>query len=161
MTDDNLLESIRDTVRVSKSDTVGVSLQSKTGFARIPYAVLRDVRLSPIERLVYAELAAWTFHGNVARRGQRAIADALGIRQATVSKALVRLISLGIVADGVAELVKRGLVSEEQAEHWRGIYVLTSPVFGANHRKGIDKVVSSPRGSRRIASVGEDQRKLA
>jgi hypothetical protein len=153
----NLLESIRESLTASQSESLTASLQSQKGYGRIPASILRDARLSPIARLVYAELAMWVFQGNMARRGQRAIANAIGIRQMTVSAAIRQLVELGHIRIANRELVRLGLINSKQANHSRGIYELLSPVFGSKQRDGITEVVSSPRGDRRFVAVGTEK----
>ena len=150
----NLYKYIRDTPTVSLCDTPTVSLsrKNKLRYARISEEVLHDERLSPIAKLVYAELALWAFHGNVARRGQRAIADAVNVRQATVSEALQQLKVCGHIEIANDELEKREIITQSQAKHQRGRYVLVSPVFASKQRAGVKEIVSSPRGYRRMVS---------
>ena len=158
---DNLSESIRESLTASQSESLTASLAAQKGFGRSPAGVLNDPRLSQLAKVVYAELALWVFQGNVAKRGQRAIADAINCRQMSVSDALAQLVACGHIKAVNQNLLKRGVLSNSQAKHGRGVYELLGPMFGSKQGSGIDTVVSSPRGGRRIVAAGEDQRKRA
>ena len=153
----NLSESIRESLTASQSESLTASLRAKTNYGRLPASVLHDPRLGKTAKLVYAELALWVFQGNVARRGQRAIADAIGVRQMSVSEAIRQLVQAGHIRIANRELSRRGQMSATQAKHCRGVYELLSSVFGSKQRDGITEVVSSPRGDRRFVSLGTER----
>ena len=153
----NLSESIRESLTASESESLAASLRAQKNYGKLPASVLHDRRLSKTARLVYAELALWVFQGNVARRGQRAIANAIGVRQMSVSTAIWQLMEAGHIRIANTELWQRGLMSTTQAKHCRGVYELLSSVFGSKQRDGITEVISSPRGSRRFASLGPEK----
>lgn len=112
-------------------------------FARIPLTVLQDGALSLSARCIYAILSVHVWQGTTAKIGQRRIADLLQIRQATVSAALKELAERGHIE------VKSGKDGAKD----RGLYCLLSPIFGQKQRAGVDEVISSPSGNRRLASV--------
>ena len=157
----NLSESIRESLTASQSESLTASLAAQKGYGRTPAGVLHDPRLSPVAKVVYAELALWVFQGNIAKRGQRAIAEAINVRQMSVSAAIAQLTACGHIREANQEMLRLGMITEAQAKHSRGVYELLSPLFGSKQGSGIDKVVSSPRGDRRIVAAGEDQRKRA
>jgi hypothetical protein len=153
----NLSESIPESLTASEGESLTASPRANKRYAKLPASVLRDRRLTGTAKLVYAELALWAFQGNVVRKGQRAIAEAIGARQMTVSTAIRQLVDAGHIRNANRELSRRGQMSATQAKHCRGVYELLSPVFGSKQRDGITEVVSSPSGDRRFVSLGTER----
>jgi len=107
---------------------------------RLPDSVLFDRRLSLASRCVYAVLAGAVHQGTVAKIGQRRICKLLGIHQETVALAL-------------RNLAARGHITINGSGNRRRTYHLHSDVFGQKQRAGIEVVISSPSGMRRLATV--------
>lgn len=85
-------------------------------------------------------LAGSVHQGTVASIGQRRIADRLGFSRTTVSEAVKDLAAYGhlkIMACG--------------AQRYR--YHLTSEVFGSKQRAGVESVIMSGPGRKRLATV--------
>jgi DNA-binding MarR family transcriptional regulator len=99
--------------------------------------------LSFAARLVYAELALWVFQGKTASVGLRKMAERLNMSRQTVISGIAELVT--------AELIEKGDVSKGQ----RGVYVLTSPVFGQKQGK-VTEVGIGPSGGSRLVSIAED-----
>lgn len=94
----------------------------------MPYSVLRDKELTPWTRLVYVELALWAMGGeNTATRGTRAISEAIGVRQGTVSQCLRALVAHGHIA-----VLSKG--------RERGRYALLSQAFPGPRPKRLQLV---------------------
>jgi len=109
-------------------------------YARVPDSVLRDDALSASARCVYAVLARYTFQGTTVSIGHRRIAGILGLHKETVGTAIHEL-------EEGKHIVIRGKGKA------RRIYHLQSAVFGQKQRAGIEEVISSPSGGRRLATV--------
>jgi DNA-binding MarR family transcriptional regulator len=75
--------------------------------------------------------------------GQRRIASLLGVHLGTVNRSL-------------HELEARKHICIRGAGKERRIYHLRSLVFGQKQRAGFEEMISSPSGTRRLASVGTD-----
>jgi DNA-binding IclR family transcriptional regulator len=104
--------------------------------------VLCDPKLSAYAKCVYGVMALNVFQGNVAKIGQRLIANKLGINKDTVCKA-------------VAELVERkhiGVIGKGRQRRW---YSLLSAVYAQKQRAGVEEVVSAPSGGHRLATVAK------
>jgi len=77
-----------------ETETVGAQIvysEPTMQYCKVPASVIRDTKLSPYARVVFAELALNAWKGNVACIGQRLIAERLGISQRIVSKCLAEL----------------------------------------------------------------------
>jgi len=109
-------------------------------YARVPDSVLRDSTLSPAARCVYALLSRYTYQGTTVSIGHRRIAGLLGFHKETVGIAIREL-----------EL-QRHIVIRGKGKA-RRVYHLRSLIFGQKQRAGIEEVISSPSGMRRLASV--------
>ena len=107
---------------------------------RLPDSVLFDRSLSLACRCVYAVLAGAVHQGTVAKMGQRRISKLLGIHQETVALAL-------------RELAERGHITVSGNGNYRRTYHLHSDVFGQKQRAGVEEVIGSPSGGRRLATV--------
>lgn len=107
---------------------------------RLPDSVLYDSGLSLACRCVYAVLAGTVYQGTVAKMGQRRISKLLGIHQETVALAL-------------RDLAARGHITVSGKGNDRRTCHLHSDVFGQKQRAGIEEVISSPSGGRRLATV--------
>jgi len=109
-------------------------------YARVPDSVLRDDALSTSARCVYAVLARYTFQGTTVSIGHRRIAGILGLHKETVGTAIHEL-------EEGKHIVIRGRGKA------RRVYHLQSTVFGQKQRAGVEEVISSPSGGRRLATV--------
>ena len=105
--------------------------------------VLHDKSINSEAVRVYGNLAISVFQGNIARIGMRQIGGFIGRSPATVMRRLHELESAGHIK---AAARKRGQ---------RAFYELLSPVFGQKQRAGIEEIVSSPSGGKRLVSVRE------
>lgn len=122
------------------SETVSVSSKVKR-YGRIPMEILVDLSLNSEAVRVYGMLASSVFQGNVATVGMRRIGKLIGKSPATVMRRLRELEAAGHIKVPPQRLGQRGF------------YELLSPVFAQKQRAGIEEVVSSPSGGRRLASV--------
>jgi hypothetical protein len=109
-------------------------------YARMPESVLFDEGLSAAARCVYGVLARYVYQGTTVRIGQRRIAKLLGVHVETVNVA-------------IHELEDRQHIAIRGNGKARRMYHLASLVFGQKQRAGIEEVISSPSGGRRLASV--------
>lgn len=107
-------------------------------YNRLPDSVLMDGGVTPAARCVYAFLAGCVHQGTVARVGQRRIAVRLHFSRSTVEAAL-------------AQLEEAGHVKSVGVARSRGMYHLTSNIFGQKQRAGVEELISAPR--KRLASV--------
>jgi hypothetical protein len=125
----------------SEQKVYGKSEQSEAEkYARMPESVLFDDGLSVTARCVYGVLARYVYQGTTVRIGQRRIAKLLGIHVETVNLTIHEL-------EDRQHIVIRGKGKA------RRIYHLASFVFGKKQRAGIEEVIGSPSGGRRLASV--------
>jgi len=109
-------------------------------YSRIPDSVLFDERLSMADRCVYAVLARHVFQGTTVKIGQRRIAKDLRCHVATVNS-------------GIHELAACGHICIRSRGRSRGMYHLSSRVFGQKQRAGIEEAISSPSRMLRLAST--------
>jgi hypothetical protein len=109
-------------------------------YARMPESVLFDGGLSVTARCVYGVLARYVYQGTTVRIGQRRIAKLLGLHVETVNVA-------------IHELEDRQHIAIRGSGRARRVYHLASFVFGQKQRAGVEEVIGSPSGGRRLASV--------
>ncbi len=120
----------------------GEPLSERIRYARVPLEVLVDRRISARAVRIYAIIAGSAWQGNFAQIGKRRLSEL-----ASCSERLA--------VDAIKELVKSGHIDKAPAKRGqRSGYLLTSPVFGQKQRDGVKEIVSSPRGGRRMVSVG-------
>src|SRR4051812_10815227 len=120
----------------------GQKVNGKSGqehYSRVPDSVLFDRGLSGTAKNVYAVIAGSVHQGTTAKIGQRRISMLLGVHQETV----------GLV---LKELAVRGHITIVGSGKERRIFHLHSDVFGQKQRAGLQEIVSSPSGGRRLAS---------
>lgn len=108
-------------------------------YARIPWDLLTNAKVSSDAKIVFAVLAGHAFQGNVAYIGQRRIAELSGFSPSKVNRLMKTIIPsyIDVKLDGPGR---------------RSFYVLKSPVFGQRQGKE-DVIISSPSGGKRLASV--------
>lgn len=124
-----------------QGETVSVPRKVKRSrYARLPWDVLTDAEISSDAKVVYAVIAGHAFQGTVAYIGQRFIGELAGMSAAKVNRLL-------------KQLVPKYLERDIEASGKRAHYHLKSPVFGQKQRAGVEEVISSPSGNRRLASV--------
>lgn len=111
-------------------------------YARVPFDVLADKRISARAVRVYAVIAGSAWQGNFAQVGKRRLSELAACSERLAVAAVKELVNAGHIE---RSQVKRGQ---------RAGYLLTSPVFGQKQRDGVKEIVSSPRGGRRMVSVG-------
>jgi hypothetical protein len=125
----------------SEQKVYGKSEQSEAEkYARMPESVLFDGGLSVTARCVYGVLARYVYQGTAVKIGQRRIAKLLGVHVETVNLA-------------IHELEERQHIAIRGEGKARRIYHLMSFVFGKKQRAGVEEVISSPSGGRRLATV--------
>lgn len=107
-------------------------------YARIPWALLMDTKITAEAKLVYAVLAGHAHQGAVASVGQRRIARMLAMGLATVSRKIAELENAAYIK------------TEHGGAGRRSWYELLSPVFGQKQGR-VDVVVSAPRGKRLVS----------
>lgn len=81
------------------------------------------------------------------------MAEAIGVRQMSVCKAIKELVGAGYIQLANKKLAEDGVISPKQATIARGQYILLSDVYGTKQRSGVQEIVSSPRGHRRLVSA--------
>lgn len=107
-------------------------------FARIPWTVATDPKLSSFAVRAYAILAAHVFEGSTARIGIRALARFAAMGKNTANAA-------------IKELAERGHISiVEMAAGHRQMYVMQSEIFGQK-QGNVNVVRSTPRGKRLVS----------
>ncbi len=121
---------------------------SASSFSRIPCDLALDLRVSDSAVRAFAIIAAPLRYTDTAYIGQRLLGELLGISAATAGRRLAELAKYGYVEK--AKTDKRG-----QRAHW----VLTSKVF-SQHKGKSDKIVSSPSGNRRLATIDNERHGL-
>ena len=129
-------------------DHTGEPLVDQTGeplpnwrYARVPREVVCDSGLKVLDIRVYCMLAGSVWQGATAQIGTRIIAGSIHASRTLVIDSLRRLEARGHIQKATVQRGKRGL------------YVLTSLVFGQKQRAGIEEVISSPSRTPRLASV--------
>jgi hypothetical protein len=111
-------------------------------YARIPWEVVCDARLKPLDIRVYCMISGPTFRATTAKVGTRRIAECAHTSRRLVIESIRRLEDCGHI--------KRG----KQQRGKREMYIVMSAVFGQKQRAGIQEVISGPSRTRRLASVG-------
>jgi hypothetical protein len=119
---------------------------SRSPYARLPGEVLNDRRLKHRDIRVYAVLAGSCWQGNVSQVGKRRIAKLTPCAERLVVESLKRLEATGHIQKQPGRL--RGQ---------RARYVLLSLVFAQKQRAGVEEVVVTPDGRRRLASIRREQ----
>ena len=110
-------------------------------YARVPREVVCDQNLKPLDVQVYCMLAGSVWQGTTAKVGTRLIARCIHA-------------SRRLVVESLRRLEERGHVTKARAGRGRrDVVVLTSQVFGQKQRAGVEEVIGSPSGGRRLASV--------
>ena len=129
-------------------DHTGEPLVDHTGeplrawnYARVPWEVVCDRRLKPLDIRVYCMISGPTFQATTAKVGTRRIADCVHASRRLVIGRIRRLEDCGHI--------KRGKPIRGRRE----VYVVTSDVFGRKQRAGIEEVISSPSRTPRLAST--------
>jgi predicted transcriptional regulator len=110
-------------------------------YARVPWEVVCDRRLKPLDIRVYCMISGPTFQATTARVGTRRIADCVHASRRLVIGSIRRLEDCGHI--------KRGRETRGKRE----MYIVTSGVFGQKQRAGIKEVISRPSRTPRLASV--------
>jgi hypothetical protein len=110
-------------------------------YARVPWEVVCDRRLKPLDIRVYCMISGGTFQAATAKVGTRRIADCAHASRRLVVASIRRLVDCGHI--------KRG----RQGRGKRETYIVTSEVFGQKQRAGIEEVISSPSRTPRLAST--------
>lgn len=110
----------------------------KPRYARIPWEVGVDRRLSAHDVRVYFVISSSVFQGRTCTIGNQRIADV-----AAMTARQVRL--------SVKNLVEcQHLQMAERRRGERAVYILTSPLFGQKQGK-VDEVISAPSGKRLVS----------
>lgn len=109
-------------------------------YARLPLSVLMDKALTDADVRVYAGLAAVVWQGTTERESYQEISELAGVSERQARRSLKTLVAHGLVL--AARSNRRGA---------RGMFSLTSPVFGKKRDSDRDEVVSSPSRGRRLA----------
>lgn len=104
----------------------------KSRFSALPWTVLTDRNLKPMDWGVYCCLSARAFKGDSVSIGLRWIADSLGIGRMTAKRSLDRLLRAGHVE-----------VRAEGSGSRASVYRLTSAVFAKRQRV----ILASKRGN--------------
>jgi hypothetical protein len=119
---------------------------ARSQYARLPREVSGDRRLKHRDTRVYAVLARSCWQGNVAQVGKREIAKMTPCAERLVVESLRRLEATGHIQRQPGR--RRGQ---------RGRYILLSPIFGQKQRAGLEEVIVTPKGRRRLVSVRKEQ----
>ena len=114
-------------------------------YARVPWEVACDGRLKPADVGVYCMISGPTYQGAISRVGTRRIASCIHVSRRLVVESIHRLEECGHL-----QRCNRGRGKRET-------YFLTSEVFSQKQRAGVEEVVVSPSGHRRLASVRKEQ----
>jgi hypothetical protein len=133
-------------------DHTGEPLVGHTGdplrpwkYARVPWEVVCDARLKPLDVRVYCMISGPTYQGATSKVGTRKIASCIHVSRRLVVESIHRLEEC------------RHLQRCNRGRGKRETYFLASDVFSQKQRAGIDEVVVNPDGHRRLASVRKDQ----
>jgi len=118
---------------------------SRAHYSRVPVDVLFDPQLKNRDKVIYAALAIHCWQGSVASIGKRRIAKLTCCAERLVIESLNRLEAYGHI---LRASVQRGQ---------RAQYVLKSPVFGQKQRAGVQEIITTHDGRRRLASVGRGE----
>jgi hypothetical protein len=134
-------------------DHTGEPLVDHTGeplrawnYARVPWEVVCDRRLKPLDIRVYCMISGPTFQATTAKVGTRRIADCVHASRRLVIGSIRRR-SIRRLED--CGHIKRGKPIRGRRE----VYVVTSDVLGRKQRAGIEEVISSPSRTPRLAST--------
>src|ERR1700730_9046472 len=110
-------------------------------YVRVPWEVVCDTRLKPLDIRVYCMISGPTFQAATSKVGTRRIADCVHASRRLVIGSIRRLEDCGHI--------KRGKAIRGRRE----VYVVTSDVFCQKQRAGIEEVISSPSSTPRLAST--------
>jgi hypothetical protein len=110
-------------------------------YARVPWEVVCDKQLKPLDIRVYCMISGPTFQATTAKVGTRRIAECTHASRRLVIESIRRLEDCGHIRRGKQQRGKREL------------YIVTSAVFGQKQRAGIQEVISGPSKTRRLATV--------
>ncbi len=113
---------------------------------RIPKSVGECHELTAHARCVYGLLASKVRQGNIAKIGQREMARRLGFSRSTIQAAVQQLKELSFIAE-----------SENRSHRDSATFELMSNIFARKQGEGIETVVSSPRGGRRLVTVDKEK----
>jgi len=114
-------------------------------YARVPWEVVCDGRLKPVDVGVYCLISGPTYQGATSSVGTRRIASCIHVSRRLVVESIHRLEECG------------HLRRHNPGRGKRETYFVTSEVFSQKQRAGIEEVVVSPDGHRRLAAVRKDQ----
>lgn len=117
-------------------------------YGRTPATVSFDLSMSSDAVRVFSVMALFVFQGNIVAIGLRELGKLCGISAASAMRRVKELEAGGHVR------VKRG--SNGQRAH----YELVSPVFAQKQRAGVEEVVETPSGARRMVSVREERKSV-
>jgi transposase len=90
-------------------------------------------------------MASKVRQGNIAKISYSEIARRVGCSRSTVAESIQQLTELGKI------------IQKKQGPRSPAIYELVSGLFGQKQRDGVTTIVSSPRGGRRMVTVGPEK----
>jgi hypothetical protein len=108
---------------------------------RQPANVLLDKNLSDRAKVIYGIMTLKVFQGNASAIGVRHLAKLTGKSKSVIHRIINELLASGHVEQ---QKVNRGQ---------RGLYILTSPVFGQKQTAGFEEVSQAPNGRKRMVSA--------
>lgn len=127
---------------LSRKSVPAIEGHSERWYGRVPANVLFDKDISDGAKVLFGIMSLKVFQGNVTTVGVRHLATMTGKSKSVIHRLITELVTIGHVAP-----------SPETKRGQRGFYTLTSPVFAQKQRAGVQEIVSSPSGGRRLASV--------